>query len=242
LTCVRAIRIIGWFFLSVSAALCQVPSGGTYLGLILRDLTMERVQELKLDRQRGAEVVGVEEDGPAARAGVQVNDVILTYNGEEIVGKLQLGRLVAETPTGRRITLRVWRNGKAQTVSLVTIARPEQTQSAVPVFPFAVDIPVSLLIWRNQILGVVCEAVPPQMTTFFGVSRGVLVRYVDKGALGDTSGLKAGDIVLASTDRIIANPRDLTAALVSDSGSLRPAKFSVLREHKRISIDVHPPD
>lgn len=70
----------------------------------------------------------------------------------------------------------------------------------------------------------------------------MLVRLVDKGALADTSGLRAGDVIEAASDRPILSPRDLTGALVSDSGNLHRARFLVWRDHKRLTIDVHPVD
>lgn len=154
-----------WFRLFALAALslgllsAQTDLGGSHIGLLLRDITVERAQELKLDHPTGAEVVGVENRGPASEAGVQVHDVLLTYNGENITGKQQLGRLVSETPPGRRIGLQLWRDGHALTAWVITRAIP---QVNIPFFPgLANDVPANLLVWRNRILGTVCETLPP---------------------------------------------------------------------------------
>jgi serine protease Do len=166
--------------------------------------------------------------------------VLLTYNGENIVGTQQLGRLVSETPPGRRISVHVWRNGLTRSLWLVTEVK-QQPEAVIPELTLpGADIPGTVIVWRSRILGTVCETLLPQLTNFFGVPRGVLVRYVDKGALGDLSGLKAGDVIVASSDRAILNPRDLTGALLSEAGVLHAARFAVWREHKRIFIDVHP--
>ena len=237
-----------WLAICLLVALCSPglstaqPDNGSYVGLRVREVTAERAQELKLDSQRGAEVVGVEDESPAARAGIQTGDVLLTYNGENVVGTQQLGRLVSETPPGRRINVHLWRSGQMRSLWMVTAAK-QPPEPSLPDFAIpTADIPGSLIVWRNRILGTVCETLPPQLSAFFGVPRGVLVRDVDKGALGYLAGFKAGDVIVATSDRPILNPRDLTGALLSDTGVLHPARFAVWREHKRIFIDVHPPE
>lgn len=243
MTSVRWLAVFVLAALSSSVALWgQTATAGSHVGLLLRDLTPERAQEVRLNSPRGAEVVAVENGSPAAEAGIQPRDVLLTYNGEPILGREQLGRLVFQTPPGRHVGIRLWRNGSTLTVSVVTTAAPQQLTDLLPDYPIAPDIPGTVIVWRNRILGTVCETMPEQMSGFFGVARGVLVRFVDKGALGDISGLKPGDIIQASSDRPILSPRDLTGALMAEGGTVHAARFIVWRDHKRVIVEVHPAD
>ena len=79
----------------------QYRGTASHLGVRLIDVDSDRAKVLKLGEAHGAEVVSVEENGPAAQDGIRTGDVLLSYNGENIVGAQQLGRLVAETPQGR---------------------------------------------------------------------------------------------------------------------------------------------
>ena len=89
----------------------------SWLGIGVVDITSERAKALKLKDEHGAEVTQVDEDSPAAKAGIKESDVVLEYNGQRVEGQEQLGRLVRETPPGRQVKIGVWRNGAAQTLT-----------------------------------------------------------------------------------------------------------------------------
>jgi C-terminal processing protease CtpA/Prc len=88
-----------------------------WLGVTLAEVTADKSKELKLPAERGALVQAVEEDSPAAKAGLKAGDVITTLQGQQIEGTAQFRRLVGEIPPGRTVTLVVWRDGAAQTLT-----------------------------------------------------------------------------------------------------------------------------
>ena len=91
---------------------------GTYLGVGVADVDGDRARTLKLKEPRGAEVTMVNEDTPAAKAGIRVGDVILEYNGQPVQGTQELQRLVRETPAGRQVKIGLWRNGAPVTLNV----------------------------------------------------------------------------------------------------------------------------
>src|SRR5262245_22713388 len=72
--------------------------GGSYLGIDTQDVTAQRVSALKLKEERGVEVLTVDQDAPAGKAGLKEHDVILEFNGEKVQGVEQLRRMIRETP------------------------------------------------------------------------------------------------------------------------------------------------
>jgi serine protease Do len=88
-----------------------------YLGVDIRDVGDEQIGALKLKEPRGAEVIHVDHDGPAGKAGLREHDVILKMNGSVIEGEDQLRRMLRETPAGRTATLIISRDGQQQTVT-----------------------------------------------------------------------------------------------------------------------------
>ena len=55
--------------------------GSSYLGVDTRDVTPDRLAELKLKEEHGVEVTTVDQDAPAGKAGIRERDVILSVNG-----------------------------------------------------------------------------------------------------------------------------------------------------------------
>src|SRR5215472_10235941 len=98
------------FSQSTRARIVAVQSAGTsYLGIGVVNIGADRAKALNLKDQRGAEVTHVDENGPAAKAGIKEGDVVLEYNGTPVEGIEQLVRMVFETPAGRQVKLVIWR-------------------------------------------------------------------------------------------------------------------------------------
>jgi S1-C subfamily serine protease len=94
---------------------------GSYLGVYLDEVTADRVKQLNLKEERGALVTKVMADSPAAKSGIQENDVIVSFNGRPVESVRELQRLLGDTPSGRTVTLEVTRGGNRSTLS-VTLA------------------------------------------------------------------------------------------------------------------------
>ena len=101
-----------------------------YLGVDIRDVSDEQLSSLKLKEARGAEVVLVDHDGPACKAGLMLHDVILQMNGQTIEGEEQLRRMLKETPAGRAVTLMVSRDGQLVTIKTQMANREELERQA----------------------------------------------------------------------------------------------------------------
>ncbi|MBS1800272.1 MAG: PDZ domain-containing protein [Acidobacteria bacterium] len=96
-----------------------------YLGVDIRDVSDEQLASLKMKEAHGAEVVGVDHDGPACKAGIEVHDVILQVNGQSIEGSEQLRRILRETPAGRQVSFVVSRDGQQRNVNTQMANRDE---------------------------------------------------------------------------------------------------------------------
>jgi serine protease Do len=76
--------------------------------------------------QPGVVVDSVEEDSPAAKAGVKEGDVFTQFDGERVRSARQFTRLVRETPAGRQVPATVMRDGRSVSLSIT----PEGGESA----------------------------------------------------------------------------------------------------------------
>jgi serine protease Do len=82
-----------------------------WLGVQIQDLTPEFSESLGYDSTDGAFVASVQPDSPAAKSNIQAGDIIMEFNGKKISSFKDLPKVVAETPVGSEVVVKVWRNG-----------------------------------------------------------------------------------------------------------------------------------
>ncbi len=98
-----------------------------FIGVRIQLVTDEIADSLGMDTAEGALVAGVTPDGPAAQAGVQTGDIILSFNGQEITDHRRLSRVVADTPVGSTTQIEVLRNGERVELD-ITLGRLEESE------------------------------------------------------------------------------------------------------------------
>jgi serine peptidase DegS len=97
-----------------------------YLGLMPDDLTNGQRAQIGLDNNRGILVTEVFDGGPAAAAGLQVNDIILSINGEQVFQERQALLIAASTKPGDEIDVVAWRDGEQFRTTVIATERPRQ--------------------------------------------------------------------------------------------------------------------
>jgi serine protease Do len=215
---------------------------GSFLGVGIQEIDINRAKELKLSDEAGVEVTRIAPDSPAEKAGIKTGDVVTQYNGQRVDGMDQFSRMVRETPAGHEVKIGIVRNGVPQTIAVKVMARPTISGQLIPApvqNPFELrfpDMPQSRMTWRSTILGIEAEALDGQLADFFGVKEGVLVRTVTPGAAADKAGIKAGDVIVRVEDAKVATPADISAHLRGLRG--RPVSVVVVRDRKEINVMV----
>ena len=116
-------------------AMSQLVTRGKVLrgaiGVNLQSLNHAKALELGLGRPRGARVVTVHDESPAAKAGILAEDVILKFNGVEVIDHNHLINLVSICPIGQTAEVVVWR-AKAALLAKVSVADREIVMARVP--------------------------------------------------------------------------------------------------------------
>jgi len=227
--------------------------GSSYLGVDIADVSPERLGELKLKEEHGAEVTMVDQDAPAGKAGLHEHDVIVSLNGAAIESAAQLRRMIRETPPGRVVSLGISRDGQPLTIKVqladrhksmtwnpqVHVDIPRIDIPPIPDF----DIPVSVVVVHSSgRSGLMVENISPQLGDFFGVKdgKGVLVRSVEKGSRGEKAGFRAGDVVVKVNNQPVHDTSDFTHALRSSSGGA--AAVTVMREKREQNLTLTLPE
>ena len=88
-----------------------------YLGMRMQDVTPDMADALGRSSLHGAIISSVVPNAPASAAGVEVGDVVLTFNNQTFTDIRALGRMIATSTAGARVTMAVWRDGHEHTVA-----------------------------------------------------------------------------------------------------------------------------
>ena len=221
--------------------------GSAYLGVDIADVSAERLAELKLKEEHGAEVTMVDQDAPAGKAGLHEHDVIVSLNGTAIESAAQLRRMIKETPSGRVVNLGISRDGQPMTIKVQlsdrhkSMAWEPKISVQMPKMPEMpdFDLPVSVVVVHSGLRsGLMVENITQQLGDFFGVKdgKGVLVRSVEKGSRGEKAGFRAGDVVVKVNNQAVHDTSDFTHALRSSSGGT--AAVTVMRERREQNLTL----
>ncbi len=89
-----------------------------YLGVDIADMDSKLAEERQIAYHQGVIVLGLDEKGSAARAGIQENDIIVALNGKNIGNNSELRELIARQKVGDDISVRVIRNGNDKNFSV----------------------------------------------------------------------------------------------------------------------------
>ena len=240
----------------------RVVFGGNEIGVSLQDLDPSDVTRLKLPAASGALVSAVRSDGPAARAGFKVGDVVVSFDGQTVRGAKQLTRMIDETPNGREVEAIVLRDGARVNLKVAPSASDtlnrlfssngplQQFQFSGPngngfVFgqPFLNDRFFDRLgagggdFFSNDTprLGVEVQELSGQLGDYFGTKEGVLITTVDEGTPAKKAGLKAGDVITKVNNRAVTSPNQLRQLITGVSGDVT---ITFYRDRKEMAMTV----
>ena len=225
-----------------------------WLGIEISEVNADKAKELKLAETRGVVVESVEPDSPAAKAGLKENDVILSYEGQNVEGTIQFRRLVRETPPGRSIPLSVSRDGNVRSMT-IEVGERGSGENEPPVHAYGFKMPnvqpfempeldLSTVIpdtmdFHTPLLGIGAEDLNGQLGDYFGApnGEGILVREVRSGTAAEKAGLKAGDVITKVDGQSVKSTRDLRVQLRKKTDQ-KSVTLSVVRKGSEISVPV----
>ena len=168
------------------------------MGVTVQEVNATLADSFSLDRPRGALISAVEAGSPAEKAGMQVGDIILKYNGATIERSSDLPVLVADTAPGKTASVDVWRKGSSKTLTVATFeGKPKAEQSAS-------NEPKGAATGR---LGLAVRPLTPEERKENNGRAGLVIEEVAGAAA--RAGLQPGDLVLSLNGNAVTTPDDL---------------------------------
>jgi serine protease Do len=176
-------------------------------------VTPELADALGLDAAKGALVADVTPSSPAAAAGLQAGDVIVSFGGKDVADMAALPKLVAALAPGASAEVAAIRGGDRVIVS-VLIGDLGASQVAQ-----AADAPAGPM--KIEGLGVELASLDDATRAALGLdadARGVVIAAVDpEGAAA--SKLRAGDLVISVDGAAVNSPAEVRGLLASRDGA-----------------------
>lgn len=183
-----------------------------WIGVKVQTMTDEIAAAMGLAQSEGSVVSWVLSGGPAMKAGLQVRDVILQFDGKTPSDERALLRAIAHTSAGVATSIVVLRDGKRLTLPLTVDAWPRNQWEAL-------DAPAPILRPNNPVpphLGLTLAPILPADKTKLGLVddlKGVQVTNVTKDSDPATRGMTAGDVILRVQDKPVTTPAEVWAGV-----------------------------
>ncbi|RWM69185.1 MAG: Do family serine endopeptidase [Mesorhizobium sp.] len=200
-------------FAMASAVMKQLIERGEVrrgrIGVAIQDLTPDLAEALGLAEAQGAVVSSVEQDSPAADAGIQAGDVIVAIGKHQIRGSADLRNRVGLTPVGSQVEIAYLRDGRRGSATIRIEAEGSGGSEATP----------------GRLQG----------AEFQDVKGNVVIAAVEEGSAAARFGLRTGDVVVAVNRQPVSTVAELTAALREATGTIA---LDLLRGGMRLFVVI----
>ena len=224
----------------VRSVMEQLIKGGKvirgYLGVSIQELSQELAKQFSAGETRGVLITDVLGDSPAKRGKLERGDVIVEYDGHSVVNPTQFRNLVAQTPVGKKVSVKLLRNGKEREVEVTVAEQPVNMARA------GGETEEDTSRAEGAFAGVEVRDVTSDLARRFNLLReksGVLVVRVADGSPADEAGLHAGDMITEVNRKAIANTRDFSKV----ASSLSPKDSALVlvgRNGRNIYLTIKP--
>lgn len=188
------------------------------------------------EKAQGVLIMSVTPNGPAAKAGLQEGDFIVSVDDRKVTDSGDMTSYVARRPVGSMITVTFLRPRKGaaptrETARIQVARRPTEAQLGAQPTPEPYDEEQQGPDFAESQIGVQVEPYRDQQ------NRGVRVVRVQPGSRAAKAGLRPGDVLLKYNWIDLKNPRDLERA-VREAPKDRPAPAFVMRGGQRVLVPI----
>jgi serine protease Do len=203
-----------------------------WLGVQVQNVTEEIATGLGLQEPKGALVAKVSPDSPAAAAGLQPSDVILTFDGQPIENMRSLPRAVAATSIGKSVAVELLRKGQHLdlTVTVGRLPEGEEAEDAVKSEDAPVPEPE-----REDLLGLSIAPLTDELRERYKIGRaieGVVITEVKPNSPAAQKNVKPGDVIVEVTQEKVKQPQDVKSRLLAVKKSGRRSVLLLLSDTK----------
>ena len=212
-----------------------------YIGVSLQQLDDDIAASLGVPKNQGELIRGVTAGGPAARAGIEQGDIVVSVAGKPVTPDQTLAFLVANQPVGSRIPLEVIRRGERRTVTVQVGQRPSEEElarlngieDATPVQEPSEQQQSSSQKSTRESLGITVQTLTPEIARSLRLNdvnlKGVVISSVSPNSDAAAKGIQQGDNLLSVNQRATRTPEEAAAAVAAARAAGRKTVLVLVR-------------
>ncbi len=196
-----------------------------FLGASTQNVTPRLGKLFKLPDVKGAIITDLMPKGSAEKAGLRRGDVVVRFDGKDVVDAGRLRILIGSAPIGSKYRLEIIRDGKPEHIDLVIQEAPHErirkSSSAS-----------RTVLAGHPLAGLLVDEVTPAVARQLGLEAvaGVVIAGIDEGSLAEAAGLIPGDLILEVNRQPVADlfdyqrivepikAKDLTLLMINRQG------------------------
>ncbi len=171
-----------------------------FLGASTQDVTPLLAKIFHLPDVKGSIVTDLQSKGSAERAGLKRGDVVVRFDGRDVMDSGHLRNLMAAAVIGSKHRIELIRDARLMQTELIVQEAPRErvrkSQSAD-----------TASLTTNPLAGVIVDDVTPALARQLdlAVDFGLVVTDIEEGSLAEVSGLQPGDLIVELNRQPIPN-------------------------------------
>ncbi|MDH5632883.1 MAG: DegQ family serine endoprotease [Gammaproteobacteria bacterium] len=206
-----------------------------WLGVSIQNVNKDIAEQFDLKEASGALISEIMKDGPAAEAGMEAGDVIVSFDGQKVDDSTGLRNIVARTEVGKRVEVIVIRDGKRKTLKVKTGKQPKDMGRD------PVEQDEESAENGAEATGFRVKTLTPEIAEELGIDtseKGVVVTAVEPGSAAQQAGLRRGDVIVSLNRKRISNATDFNRV----AGKLKDKKMllRIVRKTGKAFIIIKP--
>jgi serine protease Do len=175
-----------------------------WLGIQIQTVDEDMAKSLKMKDAKGAIINQLTPGGPAEKAGLKAEDVIVAADSHKVQDNGDLSRYIASKPPGASVQLSLLRSGAEKTVTVTLGTFPDEPGEAEGGEA------------RKGKLGMSLQDLTPTLAERLELprgSKGVVIRDVEAGEAAEQAGLQRGDVIVSVDGNLVGSVDEFEQAI-----------------------------
>ncbi len=195
-----------------------------WLGVAIQSLDQNLAESFGMDTPKGALVSSVLEDSPAEKAGIEVGDIILTFNGKAIKKSSSLPPIVGAVPVGEKVKATVLRDGKEKTLTVKVGELDEGDKHSKRGKGH-----------RKSNKGLRVANLSDKEKDELNIEYGVVITGVARDSQAAEAGFRRGDVIVRIGGKKIKTTRDFAKTIKKIK---KPTAVFIIREGRKLFLSL----